>query len=80
MRRARRLNPDIAQPHHSLGVLETRLGRPDRASSHYRAALAVDPGFAPARSNWARLLFEAKMYDEALIQYRKLAQIDRRFQ
>jgi tetratricopeptide (TPR) repeat protein len=73
--RARRLNPDVAQPHHALGVLSERQARPDEASRHYYDALAVDPGFAPSRANLARLLFDAGMLDEALVQFKRLAEV-----
>jgi tetratricopeptide (TPR) repeat protein len=72
LERARRINPDVAQPHHALGVLEERERRPDRASEHYYDALRVDPGFAPARDNLARLLFAGGLVEEALVQYRRL--------
>jgi tetratricopeptide (TPR) repeat protein len=72
--RARRLNEDVAQPHHALGVLAERQARPDLASRHYYEALAVDPGFEPARANLARLLFDAGMLEEALVQYKRLAE------
>lgn len=74
--RARRLNPDVAQPHHALGILAERQARPDEASRHYYAALEVDPGFCPARANLARLLFDAGMLEEALIQYKRLAEAE----
>jgi Flp pilus assembly protein TadD len=63
--RARRLNPDVAQPHHALGVLAEQEQRRDEAAARYREALAVDPGFAPARANLARLLFEGGRLEEA---------------
>jgi tetratricopeptide (TPR) repeat protein len=72
--RARRLNPDVAQPHHALGVLAERQARPDDASRHYYDALAVDPGFAPSRANLARLLFDAGMLNEAWVQFKRLAE------
>jgi tetratricopeptide (TPR) repeat protein len=72
--RARRLNSDVAQPHHALGVLAERQALPDVASRHYYDALAVDPGFEPARANLARLLFDAGMLEEALVQYKRLAE------
>lgn len=72
--RARRLNEDVAQPHHALGVLAERQSRPDVASKHYYDALVVDPGFEPARANLARLLFDAGMLEEALVQYKRLAE------
>lgn len=73
--RARRLNPDVAQPHHALGVLAERKARPDAASQHYYDALGVDPGFGPSRANLARLLFDANMLDEALVQFKRLAEV-----
>jgi tetratricopeptide (TPR) repeat protein len=75
LERARRLNPDVAQPHHGLGVLAERQARPDVASQHYYDALAVDPGFAPSRANLARLLFDANMLEEALIQFKRLVEV-----
>lgn len=76
LERARRLNPDIAQPHHGLGVLAEREHRRDLASDHYREALRVDPGFAAARANLGRLLLESGHVEHALEQYRKLRQVD----
>jgi protein O-GlcNAc transferase len=73
--RARRLNPDVAQPHHALGVLRERERRPDLASEHYHEALRVDPGFSPARSNLARLLFAARLFEDALVQFKRLVEV-----
>lgn len=73
--RARRLNPDIAQPHHGLGVLSEHERRPDRASEHYREALRVDPGFPPARANLGRLLFQSGHLEEARIVFQRLVEI-----
>ena len=73
--RARRLNPDVAQPHHALGVLAERQARPDVASQHYYEALAVDPGFAASRANLARLLFDAGMLEQALVQFKRLVEV-----
>lgn len=75
LERARRLNPDVAQPHHGLGVLAERERRTDLASTHYYEALRVDPGFAPARSNLARLLFASGAVEEALVQYQRLIEV-----
>ncbi len=73
--RARRLNPDVAQPHHALGVLEEREHRPDLASRNYYEALRVDPGFAPSRSNLAHLLYDGGLYEDALIQFKRLVEV-----
>jgi len=72
--RARRLNPDVAQPHHALGVLAERERRPDLASPNYYEALRVDPGFAPSRSNLAHLLYDGGLYEDALVQFRRLVE------
>jgi Flp pilus assembly protein TadD len=75
LKRARRLNPDVAQPYHGLGVLAERERRPDEASKHYAEALKVDPGFSPSRVNLARLLFDAGMYEHARVQFKRLVEV-----
>jgi len=72
--RARHLNPDVAQPHHALGVLAERERRPDEASRNYYEALRVDPGFAPSRANLAHLLYDGGLYEDALVQFRRLVE------
>lgn len=74
--RARRLNPDVAQPHHALGVLAEREHRPDLASEHYYEALRVDPGFAPSRDNLAHLLYDGGFYEDALVQFKRLIEVE----
>jgi tetratricopeptide (TPR) repeat protein len=73
--RAKRLNPDLAEPHHGLGVLAERGYRPDLAREHYQDALAVDPGFVPARSNLAGLFLEGGLYEDALVQFQRLYEL-----
>ena len=75
LERARRVNEHIAQPHHGLGVLAERMGDREAAAVHYRAALAVDPGFAPARLNLAHLLFDANQLYHAKEEFAKLTQV-----
>jgi tetratricopeptide (TPR) repeat protein len=75
LERARRLNPDVAQPHHGLGVLAERQHRPDVASEHYAEALRVDPGFAPSRLNLGRLLFAAGMVEHARSQFKRSVEV-----
>ncbi len=74
--RARRINADLAQPHHALGVLAERERRPDVAAEHYREALKVNPGFGPSRANLGRVLFAAGRYDEAREQFLRLVEVD----
>jgi tetratricopeptide (TPR) repeat protein len=70
--RARDLNQDIATPHHALGLLADRQGRGAEAEEHYRAALKVDPGFAPSRANLAGRLFARGQYENAREQFERL--------
>jgi Flp pilus assembly protein TadD len=73
--RARDLNPDIPAPHHALGVLADKEDRGEEAETYYRAALSVDPGFAPARANLARRLFLRGQYENAREQFQRLEQV-----
>jgi Flp pilus assembly protein TadD len=73
--RARELNQDIPAPHHALGLLADREGFGAAAEEHYRAALKVDPGFAPARANLARRLFARGQYENAREQFERLVQV-----
>ena len=73
--RACRINADLAQPHHALGVLAERERRPDVAAELYREALRVNPGFAPSRGNLARMLFAAGRYDDAREQFLRLVEV-----
>jgi Flp pilus assembly protein TadD len=73
--KARHLNPDLPVGHHALGLLADREGHPVEAERYYRAALKVDPAFAPARINLARKLFERGAFDEAREHFLRLTQI-----
>jgi Tfp pilus assembly protein PilF len=73
--RARDLNQDIAAPHHALGLLADEQGRGAEAEQHYRAALKVDPGFAPSRANLARRLFARGQYENAREQFERLMEV-----
>jgi tetratricopeptide (TPR) repeat protein len=74
--RARDLNPDVPAPHHALGLLADKQGMGPQAEKFYRAALAVDPGFAPARANLARRLFARGQYENAREQFERLEQVE----
>jgi tetratricopeptide (TPR) repeat protein len=74
--RARRINADLAQPHHALGVVAERERRPDIAADHYREALRVNPGFGPSRANLGRMLFAAARYHEAREQFARLVEVE----
>src|SRR5690606_7046799 len=57
------------------GVLAEREYRPDLAQEHYQDALAVNPGFVPARANLAALFLEDARYEDALVQFRRLYEV-----
>lgn len=73
--RARALNPDIPGPHHALGVVADEQGLAEEAERRYRAALAVDPGFAPSRANLARRLYGRGQYENAREQFERLEKV-----
>jgi Flp pilus assembly protein TadD len=73
--RARAYNHDIPAPHHALGVLADLEDDGAAAEDAYRAALAVDPGFAPARANLARRLFARGQYENAREQFQRLREV-----
>lgn len=73
--KAKELNPDIPAPHHALGVLADAQGHSAEAEACYRAALAVDPGFAPARANLGRRLFARGQYENAREQFERLVAV-----
>lgn len=76
--RARSLNRDLPAPHHALGVLADAQDDGPAAEEAYRAALAVDPGFGPARANLARRLFGRKQYENAREQFQRLREVSPR--
>ncbi len=73
--KARDLNSDLPAPHHALGVLADRRDLGREAEANYKQALQVDPGFAPARVNLARRLFERGAFEEAREQFLRLTQV-----
>jgi protein O-GlcNAc transferase len=73
--RARSLNHDIPAPHHALGVLADLQDDGPTAEECYRAAIAVDPGFGPARANLARRLFARGQYENAREQFQRLREV-----
>ncbi|MGA2449286.1 MAG: tetratricopeptide repeat protein [Polyangiaceae bacterium] len=75
LQHARDLNQDIPAPHHALGLLADSEDRGEDAERHYREALKVDPGFAPARANLARRLFARGQFENAREQFQRLVAV-----
>ena len=73
--RARDLNPNVAAPHHAVALIADRRGLGEDAEASYRAALKVDPGFAPSRLNLGRRLFARGAYEDAREEFFRLTQV-----
>ena len=66
-------NPNQTGPHMMLGTIYDMQKRFDLSEKHYRAALAINPEFAPAANNLAYLcVSQGKDVDEAL-KYARIA-------
>jgi Flp pilus assembly protein TadD len=50
------MDPKAAEAHNNLGVALVRLGQPDQAIEHFKAALAIDPEYTDARNNLEKTL------------------------
>jgi tetratricopeptide (TPR) repeat protein len=75
LEKARDINPDLPAPHHGLGLLFDARDMGREAELNYRAALKVDPGFAPSRWNLARRLFARGAFEEAREQFLRLVEV-----
>lgn len=65
-----------ADAHHNLAVALAALGRPADAERELRAAVALEPGLAPARRRLALLLAQANRLPEAGEQFRVLVELE----
>ena len=61
-RTALALAPNIAEPHFTVGIGDAVHGDLDSAIREFRAAIAIDPGYAPAYANLAKSFAAAKQY------------------
>jgi tetratricopeptide (TPR) repeat protein len=57
--------------HNSLGNALTDRGETDQAIDHYRMAVEIDPGYAPAQHNLGRALAGRGQIDEAIVHYQQ---------
>jgi tetratricopeptide (TPR) repeat protein len=72
LKRAAVLQPSLVQAHVDASRALLLLKRPQEAESEARAALAIVPGFGPARLNLAEAIFRQDRYADALAEYREL--------
>jgi predicted CXXCH cytochrome family protein len=62
---AQQAQADLPSAHLNLGVVASARGHADRAEAAYRRALAMDPGFLPARANLVHLYNETGRPEQA---------------
>jgi predicted Zn-dependent protease with MMP-like domain len=58
--------PESAEAHYLLGMVEAQQGDSDRALSSLERALALDPNFAPAKLEMARVLYDEARFEDVL--------------
>lgn len=74
---ALRLDPTSADAHASLGMVRMFLDHDwEGAENDFRAALAIEPGSAPAHERYAMLLAACKRFDAAIREARRAADLD----
>jgi eukaryotic-like serine/threonine-protein kinase len=74
-----RLNPNNASPHHLYGQLLAELGRHREAEAELCQAIKIDPLSIVYNWQYGFGLFQARRYDEAIVQLNKTAEMDSSF-
>lgn len=69
LERALRQDPSLATAHWTYALLQTRLGRPQRAEKHFREAIALDPHDSRAHNNYGTFLCDTGRLAEAQEQF-----------
>jgi predicted O-linked N-acetylglucosamine transferase (SPINDLY family) len=75
-RRAIEVDPRSAEAHFVLSIVQRAAGRLDDMVESLRNALALRPDHRFALANLAGFLEESLLFDEALVHYRKLAELE----
>ncbi len=78
-RQALRINPDIAELHFNVAVLQGQLKRTEEAIKSYRKALALKPDLTDAHYNLAIALQAQEEYELAEQSYRKAIELEPHF-
>ncbi|HEY5617077.1 MAG TPA: tetratricopeptide repeat protein [Vicinamibacterales bacterium] len=74
--RALALNPDHIDAHYTYGLLLMTLGRFDEAITHMETAERLDP-LAPAiQSDFGRVLYRARRYEEAIARLNRALELE----
>lgn len=74
--RAIDLNPGYATAHHWYGLYLTARGRWVEAEREMSSAQRLDPLSAPINTDFARLFYYARRYDESLERYQSIVEMD----
>jgi tetratricopeptide (TPR) repeat protein len=69
-------NPGAWMAHNNLGQWYFREGQPDKALTHYRASLEIEPGNPTLRVNLSQLYWSRGQRDEAMTQLREALRLD----
>lgn len=75
LERALALQPNFAQAHNAMGILQHHLGNLDPAQVHFIRALALKPDFIEALNNVGGVQRELEQFDAALNSYRRAVEI-----
>jgi tetratricopeptide (TPR) repeat protein len=70
-----RLMPHNATAHYDLGVIFLQMSFEARASEHFRAAIASDPGLKVAHFQLANLLVKNREYEDAVHHYSRVIEL-----
>ncbi len=74
--RAIQLDPTVAESHVALGIVNTWDGHWEIAESNFKTAIALNPSFALARTEYGILLAEIlNRHDEGIIQHNEAARL-----
>ena len=74
--RALEIDPSLAEPHASMGLVNHYLWNWAEAEKHYKRALELNPNYATTRHWYSRTLRELGRYDEALELIKQAEQAD----
>lgn len=78
-KKALRLNPKYATAHHWYSLFLAETGRTTLALERVKHALTLDPLSLPINSDFGRILYFARRYDESLEQFQKTLEMDPNF-
>jgi len=73
---AERRNPDLAEVHRILGILDAHAGRYELAEAEYRRAIELDPKNGDGHRRLGQVLEKNNQLNEALQEYQRALQAD----